>query len=120
MLMVIFGAGASYDSVEAVRPGTKTDHEENRPPLGDQLFDDRRLFTPEMITYRDCVPLIPRLRTREAGLSVEEMLGRLYEEAPTHGARYRQFAAIRFYLYSMMHVCQRHWWKASQGITNHV
>jgi hypothetical protein len=120
MLMVIFGAGASYDSVEAIRPGTGKGQEENRPPVADQLFEDRPRFTQEMTRYRDCVPLIPRLRTRENGLSVEDMLGRLYEEAPTHGARYRQFAAIRFYLYSMICSCQRHWLDASKGITNHV
>ena len=116
MLMVIFGAGASYDSVEATRPSAGT----NRPPLADELFDDRPLFTQFMTTYRDCVPLIPRLRRREAGVSVEEMLGKLYEEAPVHGARYRQFAAIRFYLHAMMWECQRQWWQTSRGITNHV
>jgi len=77
MLMVVFGAGASYDSVEATRPGAGT----NRPPLADELFDDRPLFTHFMTMYRDCVQLIPRLRRRDAGVSVEEMLGKLYEEA---------------------------------------
>jgi hypothetical protein len=121
MLMVIFGAGASYDSVEAVRPNAATARGyPDRPPLADELFEDRPRFT-EMITrYRDCVPLIPRLRTREGGLSVEEMLGRLYDAAPTHVARHRQFAAIRFYLHSMMWVCQLRWWDTSRGITNHV
>ena len=53
-------------------------------------------------------------------MSVEEMLGKLYEEAPVHGARYRQFAAIRFYLHAMMRECQREWWQTSRGVTNHV
>jgi len=121
MLMVIFGAGASYDSVEAVRPnvGTARDYQD-RPPLADELFQDRPRFTEMMTRYRDCVPLIPRLRTREGGVSVEEMLGRLYDAAPTHGARYRQFAAIRFYLHAMMWVCQLRWRDTSKGITNHV
>jgi len=121
MLMVIFGAGASYDSVEAVRPnvGTARDYQD-RPPLADELFQDRPRFTEMMTRYRDCVPLISRLRTREGGLSVEEMLGRLWDAAPTYGARYRQFAAIRFYLHAMMWVCQLRWRDTSRGITNHV
>ena len=79
MLMVIFGAGASYDSVEAVRPGAEPARilsariDETRPPLADELFDDRPLFIDKMIKYRDCMPPIPRLRRREDGMSVEDI-----------------------------------------------
>jgi hypothetical protein len=115
MLMVIFGAGASYDSVEAVRPNAATARDyPDRPPLADELFEDRPRFTEMMTRYRDCVPLISRLRTREGGLSVEEMLGRLYDTVPTHVARHRQFAAIRFYLHAMKWVCQLRWWDTSR------
>jgi hypothetical protein len=41
MLMVVFGAGASYDSIPSRVPSGAIKLEE-RLPLADELFDDRR------------------------------------------------------------------------------
>src|SRR5262245_25692730 len=74
VLLVIFGAGASYDSVPglppppapypALRPivGGLTRPEIHRPPLANQLFDDRPGFVEVMARFPDCIPLVPQLR----------------------------------------------------------
>jgi hypothetical protein len=73
MLLVIFGAGASYDSVphlppfqlsrvanqnnwnplpELQSPGL---HEQSRPPLANGLFDTRGIFVNVMSQFRECM-----------------------------------------------------------------
>ena len=51
MLMVIFGAGASYDSVPTYSPPSTfiptrgdTANKHHRPPLANELFESRPLF----------------------------------------------------------------------------
>ena len=99
MLMVILGAGASYDSVShSLPPGKpRLDSKSVRPPLANQLFEDRPMFVRVMDNYKDCKPVISRLR----GVNVEQALARLLEEAPTYPVRYRQLIAIRYYLQSI-------------------
>jgi hypothetical protein len=48
MLMVILGAGASYDSVPS-RPLCEHIGSAERLPLANELFDDRELFVKAMI-----------------------------------------------------------------------
>jgi hypothetical protein len=48
------------------------------------------------------------------------MLGKLFEEAKEYPARYRQFAAIRYYLHNMIWECEDHWQRRTAGITNYV
>src|ERR1700730_1073691 len=78
MLLVIFGAGASYDSVLPLPPPSppttsqsnygflssieRGPHEDSRPPLANQLFDDRGLFVQVMNEYVACKPLVNLLR----------------------------------------------------------
>ena len=117
MLLVIFGAGASYDSVPSapVAPGSPNPA---RPPLANELFDDRPLFTDAITRFPDCIPLVPKLRARESGLSLEQLLEKFYAEGPEHPTRFRQFAAIRFYLHFMIWECQLKWKDTSRGITS--
>jgi hypothetical protein len=54
MLLVIFGAGASYDSIPTYPPGTHiptgdTLNKFHRPPLANELFENRPVFA-EAIT----------------------------------------------------------------------
>jgi len=53
-------------------------------------------------------------------LSVEETLGKLFEDASDYPSRNRQFAAIRFYLFTMLWSCQSRWLHIARNITNHV
>jgi hypothetical protein len=134
MLLVIFGAGASYDSVlhfppPAPRSPTQSNfgivetlipprhHEEFRPPLANQLFDDRPLFVQVMQNFAACKPLVNLLR---GNVQVERQLAKFEEEAKTYPIRNRQLAAIRYYLHEMLWNCQVNWMNEHRGITNYV
>ncbi len=104
MLMVILGAGASYDSF-APRPAS-SHMELGRPPLADQLFDDKRDFFAEtLMKYPEALAVANDLRIRAPNQTVEEVLERLRDEAATDHRRHRQLAAIRYYLQDMIFRC---------------
>jgi hypothetical protein len=70
MLMVIFGAGASYDSCPTYPPGTAVPaspdslNHYHRPPLAIELFEDRPVFAEAIEHYfPECQPIVPRLRS---------------------------------------------------------
>lgn len=98
MLMVIFGAGASFDSVPS-RPPQQYPDLEHRLPLAADLFADRERFTDTMTRFSDFIPLVPVLRRPPANLSVEGMLQQFQTEAAGYPLRLRQLAAIQFYLH---------------------
>jgi len=133
MLLVIVGAGASYDSVPHLpplspaggaqqnwtptvqrAPGT---HEEFRPPLAFQLFEDRKSFVAAMQTFPECLPIIPMLR---GNVPVEQQLAAFEEQANTFPPRRRQLLAIRFYLQSVIWNCQKNWHHHHNGINNYA
>lgn len=129
MLLVIFGAGASYDSVpdlkppdpplSALRPPMQNTHYENeRPPLASQLFDNRPSFVEAMKRFPQCMPLIPLLR--KEGVAVEQELARFQEQAARFPQRHRQLAAIRYYLHFAIWECERVWRHRHVGITNYA
>ena len=121
MLMVVFGAGASYDSVPS-RPPASGDifpGSENRPPLADQLFDDRPRFIEAMKRFPRCQPIIPYLQNRK-GVLIERALEELRGEAGEYPERHRQLAAVRYYLHFVLWECVRHWNdEVAKGITNY-
>jgi len=110
MLMVVFGAGASYDSVPSRPPGmSNAELKAYRLPLANQLFDDRELFTDAMRKFPACQPIVPYLQIREDGVSVEGRLEGLQAEADQYPERNRQLAAIRYYLHFTIWECQDRW-----------
>lgn len=120
MLMVVFGAGASYDSVPS-RPPRPLEIEGlyDRPPLADQLFDDRPRFVEAVSRFHQCQAIIPRLRHRAPNVSIESVLETLQAEAEEYPERYKQLAALRYYLHFMIWECERFWNEVAQGVTNH-
>src|SRR4029077_6304145 len=95
MLMVIFGAGASYDSAQAHRllyPGggnqdfrvqreLSDDGGPWRPPLARDLFLNRhRAFGDIVQNYPKLAHILPYLREPSNGKSVEQVLESLQEE----------------------------------------
>lgn len=120
MLLVIFGAGASYDSVPS-RPASSSAYSnlEHRLPLAVDLFADRTLFVDAMTKFPIFTPLVPLLRKPPAGLSVEGLLQRFQGEAEHYPVRLQQLVAIRFYLHFVIWECQRHWAEVARGITNY-
>ncbi len=96
MLMVILGAGASYDSAPSFPVHFKNTRA--RPPLADQLFDDERTIFRSIITkYPQCHPIVPNLRTRH-GKSLEDVLQNFQAEADSYPARVSQLLAVRYYI----------------------
>ena len=129
MLMVIFGAGASYDSVSSLPPPPPSGFvppglppprpldNDDRPPLANELFDNRREFVSVMDKFPQCKPIISRLRSG----NVEQELEVLQEEAEEYGIRHSQLAALRFYLQSNIWGCENRWeQRVARGITNYL
>jgi hypothetical protein len=93
MLLVIFGAGASFDCGPLDRPA--------RPflPLTADLIS--REYRPIAQRYRGCMPVIDYLEhaTRDSSLNLEQALDRFADDDPV---RHTQLIAFRFYLCEML------------------
>ena len=105
MLLVIFGAGASYDSVphlpppeailRAIRPFIPENDLENfRPPLANQLFDTRPIFVNLMNRFPECKEVVPLLR--KSGIVVERELAKLIDQGTEFPLAHQELNAIRF------------------------
>lgn len=120
MLLVIFGAGASYDSYYSVPP--KNDPNDNidktRPPLTAALFN--REYDYGLSEFWQVRPLAARLRRIPTSTPLEEELTRLFGERDTNDARHRQFAALRFYLRRIIARRTRDFMAFTAGVTNYV
>lgn len=117
MLMVIFGAGASYDSSPDKPPGPEAPHS-TRPPLADKLFvghQPYRQFRDKFPQFLDVVgQLLPR-----NNWSVEDALQRLVQDAKKNQSRRQQLTAIRFYLQSLLDYLTSQWLNETGGATNY-
>jgi hypothetical protein len=127
MLMVVFGAGASYDSYPSIRPptdfllpGLRSHSENERPPLASQLFSDRDAFVKVASDFPDCQPIIPFVRHAPKHSSVEQVLEVLQSEAKQNHRRYVQLAAVRHYLQFIILECEGKWRSVHKGITNYL
>ena len=127
MLMVVFGAGASYDSYPSIRPptdflppGLRSHSENERPPLASQLFSDRDAFVKVASDFPDCQPIIPFVQHAPKHSSVEQVLEVLQSEAKQNHRRYVQLAAVRHYLQFIILECEGKWRSVHKGITNYL
>jgi len=128
MLLVVTGAGASYDSAPSYRfahkfPASDLDRirgiEENRPPLANGLFDNRGFFAQVLKKFPRCQPLVPRLRHLPKSQSLEQVLAAYLDEAQTYPERHRQIMAVRYYLASVIKICEQQWENVHGGVTNY-
>lgn len=120
MLMVIFGAGASYDSAPSYPPGgVRGRMLKERLPLAEELFSDRPLFADTISQFPKCQPVIPLLRDLREGITVERVLEGLQADAEEYPERSRQLAAIRYYLQVMLWQCEAQWQSVVKGVTNY-
>lgn len=137
MLMLIMGAGASFDSVypddlpvdsfatidrnTLVTP--RDSKHPDRPPLASGLVDLRQRFGVAADAYPEVRPLIARLRrTFEAGdpVNIESELDAIVGLAErTDPHLLRQLAAFRFYLREIITETCDAWWQHAHGITNY-
>jgi hypothetical protein len=123
VLLVIFGAGASYDSVPHLPPpgnpvARQLPHEDDRPPLANELFENREHFVEAMQRFQPCMAIVPFLRKK--GVAVEEELARLQLQAKTFPRAHQELAAIRYYLHFALWECQKRWSERHRGITNYA
>ncbi len=117
MLMVIFGAGASYDSWPSFPPARMSRASEAlRPPLAKELFLYSPQFRAVSAKYPRCQPLIPYLESRE---NVEEILEKFRDEAEQNRERRSQLTAIQFYIRENVRDCEKHWRRRTDGVTNY-
>jgi hypothetical protein len=108
MLMVVFGAGASYDSVLRFPVDVPEDKiKAYRPPLASELFDPRTVFAVAMTSFAHCQDIVPILQAAE---SIEAKLQMLQSEQATYPRRHQQLAAVRFYLQQIISDCERNWY----------
>lgn len=127
MLMVIFGAGASFDSVPSDPPNKDSlrspsewivNKQSNRPPLANQLFEERSMFAETLERYPRCLAIVPRLR-HLGGRLLEEVLEQFQTEAVSYAPGYQQLAAVRYYLHEMLWVCGEAWLREAHSVTNY-
>ena len=122
MLLVIFGAGASYDSsptypLTISREGFPMGE---RLPLADQLFQNRASFNVLLEKFPKCHPIVPYLRRLPANTTLEHVLEGLQKEAATDPDRLKQLLTVRSYLQVLILGCEEAWNdKVTKGVTNY-
>ena len=120
MLLVILGAGASYDSAPSQPPNDGNYSKlPDRPPLANELFGNRKYFGEVMNKYHRCIPIITRLRHNCDRSPVELELQALQASANAYPERHRQLAAVRYYLQDILWHCTENWLRWTQNISNH-
>lgn len=108
VLMVVFGAGASYDSYPT-EPANPDRPVAWRPPLARELFSHPEIY-PQIEKFPRCAPVVPRLNNPPEGSSLELELERLQSEADQGDTeRQSQLTAIRYYLQYVIFLCQSNW-----------
>jgi SIR2-like domain len=121
MILVIFGAGASYDSVPSRSPSQWVrSHLPDRPPLANELFSDIEVVKDALDRFPECHPIISYLQNIPDKETIETVLEDSQSEGNTDVVRKRQLAAIRFYLQLVIWEFERRWRSVHRGITNYV
>lgn len=112
MLLVILGAGASYDSLFPERDGAW------RPPLANDLFAPR--FYDLLRRRPGAVVIAERvISMRARGSTIEEALSELQGEV-NDPLRARQILETQFYLQHLLWDCTGHWGPTDAGMTNYL
>ncbi len=132
--MVIFGAGASYDSspdfappqpqgsivVPGPPPAPPDPREAWRPPLANQLFrDPHAIFGDIVQAYHKLRPIMDPLRRPASGMSVEQALESLLLEANGDPERTRQLFSVRYYLHDIFLRVTQKWLERTDRISNY-
>ena len=126
MLLVIVGAGASFDSAQgrfgldstALVPAIR---DRNRPPLAKALFAENDEYTTLLDQYRSAAPIVLRVRMALAADGVlEQVLEEIRAETDAYPARRQQLLAVQFYLRSLLRNCSLNWMRDLGGVTNYA
>ena len=124
MLLVIIGAGASFDSYPEKRvPANRTDPrrletEHLRPPLAPDLFDTRPAFMELYEKYDMIGGLVHQLRRSRENLETD--LEAIQDSVATDPTMQRDLLALRFYLQEAIYSVQNKWRAVTAGVTNYA
>lgn len=123
--MVIFGAGASFDSCPTYPAGIQLGPEIDacRLPLAKDLFDNREIFRKTLDKFPQCKTVVPRLRdpaVLKGTVSIEKRLEEIREEAREYPRAAKELVAVRFYLQRALSNCEVEWGAVTRGITNQL
>ena len=119
--MVIFGAGASYDSCSSYQIGNEADTTRvtsTRLPLANELFQHRDIFSGVLNGLPDVRPFVARLANGGGQQSVEEALQELWGETK-YERRSRQFMALRYYIRDIIRLSEARWLERWRSRLNH-
>src|SRR5438046_480269 len=118
MLLVIFGAGASYDSLPRVPPQSGSVEAQNisarglRLPLANELFGSREMFLNAMSQYPEMNDIVPYLQHPRNNY-LEAELQHINDTAKTYPPNYSKLLAVRYYLQHIIRQCEETW----RGVT---
>jgi len=117
LLMVVFGAGASYDSCSTFTDALSR-HSAHpwRPPLAAELFTHR--FEDWIQRFPQFAPLVTNLQQYE-GANVELFLEEMRETSRGDETTLKQLVAIRFYLQFMLSDCGNRWMNLTKEVSNY-
>ncbi len=124
-LMIIAGAGASFDSdferetAVVVAGGVQIKDDDSyalRIPLANDLFSSR--FQDLRAKYPSVQPLASELNARPHGTSVEEFLGEYQKRAQRDAFVLSQLMAARFYIRDVIAAQERKWYIEHNHNTN--
>lgn len=118
-LLIVFGAGASYDSASYRVPSISGPRYRLRPPLAAELFADRDEFGAAVEEFSQARSLIARLRVLTNDRPLERELDRIQQEAESYPPYKIELTAIRFYLQMILWDCVASWWSECHGVTNY-
>jgi hypothetical protein len=122
VLFVVFGAGASFDSINPVRyQETLTQAWGWRPPLAIELLEPRaRSFGPAMSQFPDAGALFMRVQSAiERKMPVEQAIQEAYDDISDTELGMRQLAGLRFYLQEVIWESGSRWSAAASSLTNY-
>jgi hypothetical protein len=119
MLLVVFGAGASFDSVDP-RLHSGMDREEDAacPPLANRLFDER--YKQFLDQFPVLSGILHQLRNLPSDVGLEQRLEQLQSDGTNYSPRLGQLVAVRFYLQRVLQHCGDTWTQRAGHATNFV
>jgi hypothetical protein len=118
VLMVICGAGASWDSAN-FDPGVHI-RQQWQPPIGSQLFANRDYFGSFIDRYEEMRPLVHRFRGAANSVALESELEQLLAASTNRELLRRQLTALRYYLQRVITESCQMWSNNLHGVTNYV
>jgi len=119
MLMVIFGAGASYDS-DARRP-VSGPRNASRPPLTEHLIDERhRRIADEYPASISVIDYVQQNISEDSPSSLEMILAQYAARAENSSACRQALVAFRFYLCRLITNATDEWLRETHGLTTYL